>query len=182
MADWSKAGLITKNVAYPAGVALFMRGAAMMFNGNWEVPTMVDAKAKNQLKFDYGIMSFPALYGATTQHLGRLAHPGHSQQRQDAPQRRETQGRDDLYRLRQQAGRQHLGGRRSHSVVPATQASAAYKGLQPNTQYSATSAKDATLEPTAPIFGVGGPVYDAIGVNFTPVLLGQLRPIRALPS
>ena len=67
MADWTKDGLLTKNTAYPAGVALFTAGrTAMMFNGNWEVPTMVDAKAKGSIKFDYGIMSFPASSAATT--------------------------------------------------------------------------------------------------------------------
>ena len=40
-------------------------------------------------------------------------------------------------------------------------------------QYSVVAAKNAKLEPNVPIFGVGGPVYDAVGVNFTPVLLGQ---------
>lgn len=63
MADWAKEGLIPKNTQYPANVALFTAGrTAIMANGNWEVPTMVDAKTKGTLKFDYGVVSFPKLY------------------------------------------------------------------------------------------------------------------------
>ncbi|UQN08344.1 extracellular solute-binding protein [Deinococcus sp. QL22] len=174
MADWSKDGLITKNVTYPAGVALFTAGrAAMMLNGNWEVPTMVDAKAKNQLKFDYGIMSFPALYGTNPStwadsHL--LAIPNNAKTVM-TPEKLKAVMTFIAY-VNKQGGNTWAGGGHIPSYLP-TQASAAYKGMQPNTQYSATSAKAARLEPTNAIFGVGGPVYDAVGVNFTPVLLGQ---------
>ncbi|MFB9991057.1 extracellular solute-binding protein [Deinococcus oregonensis] len=174
MADWSKEGLITKNVTYPAGVALFTAGrAAMMFNGNWEVPTMVDAKTKSQLKFDYGIMSFPALYGSnasTWADSHMLAIPSNAKTPL-SPEKLKAVMTFIAY-VNKQGGNTWAGGGHIPAYLP-TQASGAYKGMQPNTQYSATSAKDARLEPTNPIFGVGGPVYDAIGVNFTPVLLGQ---------
>lgn len=71
------------------------------------------------------------------------------------------------------------GGGHIPAYLP-TQGSTSFKALQPVAQYSAVSAKDATLEPTLPIFGVGGPVYDAIGNNFTPVLLGQLTVDQAI--
>ena len=75
--------------------------------------------------------------------------------------------------VNKQGGLGWAGGGHIPSYLP-TQNSAAFKAMQPNVQYSALSAKDATLEPNVPIFGVGGPVYDAVGNNFTPVLLGQL--------
>ena len=174
MADWSSQGLITKNVTYPAGVALFTAGrAATMLNGNWEVPTMVDAKAKSQLKFDYGIVSFPALYGgnaSTWADSHTLAIPANAKTPMSAEKLRAVM--TFIGYVNKQGGVTWAGGGHIPAYLP-TQASAAYRGLQPNTQYSATSAKDARLEPSAPIFGVGGPVYDAIGVNLTPVLLGQ---------
>ena len=174
MADWTSQGLLTKNVTYPAGVALFTAGrSAMMMNGNWEVPTMVDAKAKGQVKFDYGIMSFPALYGgnnATWADSHELAIPNNSKNPMGADKLKAVM--TFIGYVNKQGGQTWAGGGHIPSYLP-TQNSAAFKALQPNVQYSAGSAKDARLEPNVPIFGVGGPVYDAVGVNFGPVLLGQ---------
>ena len=174
MADWTKAGLLTKNTAYPAGVALFSAGrTAMMFNGNWEVPTMVDAKAKGSLKFDYAIMPFPKV-GANNEtwadsHNFAIPNNTKSPISQDKLKAVMT----FIGYAEKQGGLGWAGGGHIPSYLP-TQNSAAFKALQPNIQYSVMSAKDATLEPNVPIFGVGGPVYDAVGNNFTPVLLGQL--------
>lgn len=174
IADWTKAGLISKNTTYPAGVALFTAGrSAMMLNGNWEVPTMVDAKAKGQLKFDYGVTSFPGLYGgkaSTWADSHELAIPNNAKT-PISPEKLKAVMTFIAY-VNKQGGQTWAGGGHIPSYLP-TQESAAYKAMQPNVQYSATSAKDATLEPNVPIFGVGGPVYDAVGNNFTPVLLGQ---------
>ena len=177
MADWNKQGLITKNVMYPASVALFTAGrAAMMFNGNWEVPTMVDSKAKGTLKFDYGIMPFPALYGnnaSTWADSHELAIPNNSKNPISADKLKAVM--TFIGYVNKQGGMAWAGGGHIPAYLP-TQTSAAFKGLQPNIQYSVVAAKDARLEPNVPIFGVGGPVYDAVGVNFTPVLLGQATP------
>ncbi len=174
MADWTKNGLLTKNTAYPAGVALFTAGrTAMMFNGNWEVPTMVDAKAKGSIKFDYGIMSFPKLgnNNQTWADSHMLALPNNTKSPISADKLKAVM--TFIGYVNKQGGLGWAGGGHIPSYLP-TQSSAAYKAMQPNVQYSAVSAKDATLEPNVPIFGVGGPVYDAVGNNFTPVLLGQL--------
>ncbi|MFC4456537.1 extracellular solute-binding protein [Deinococcus sonorensis] len=174
IADWTNQGLLTKNVTYPAGVALFTAGrAALMFNGNWEVPTMVDAKAKNQLKFDYGIMSFPSLYGGNTSTWAdshELAIPNNSKNPISPAKLKAVM--TFIGYVNKQGGSAWAGGGHIPAYLP-TQQSSAYKSMQPNGEYSATSAKNARLEPNVPIFGVGGPVYDAVGVNFTPVLLGQ---------
>ena len=174
MADWTKDGLITKNVTYPAAVALFTAGrAAMMMNGNWEVPTMVDAKAKGQVKFDYGIMSFPSLYSgnaSTWADSHELAIPSNAKNPIGADKLKAVM--TFIGYVNKQGGQTWAGGGHIPSYMP-TQNSAALKAMQPNVQYSVTSAKNARLEPNVPIFGVGGPVYDAVGVNFGPVLLGQ---------
>ncbi|MFC3831462.1 MULTISPECIES: extracellular solute-binding protein [Deinococcus] len=174
MADWTKAGYLTKNTAYPAAVALFTAGrTAMMFNGNWEVPTMVDAKAKGTIKFDYGIMAFPKLAGAsqTWADSHTLAIPNNTKTPMSAEKLKAVM--TFIGYVNKQGGMGWAGGGHIPSYLP-TQSSAAFKALQPVAQYSAVAAKNATLEPNVPIFGVGGPVYDAVGNNFTPVLLGQL--------
>ncbi|GGR18851.1 extracellular solute-binding protein [Deinococcus ruber] len=181
IADWTKQGLLTKNVTYPASVALFSAGrTAMMFNGNWEVPTMVDAKAKGTLKFDYGIMAFPALYGgkaSTWADSHELAIPNNTKTPISADKLKAVM--TFVSYVQKQGGMTWAGGGHIPSYLP-TQTSAAFKALQPNVQYSATAAKDATLEPNVPIFGVGGPVYDAVGNYFTPVLLGQLTSAQGI--
>lgn len=174
MSDWAKNGLITKNVTYPAGVALFTAGrSALMMNGNWEVPTMVDAKAKGSIKFDYGIMPFPSLYGGNTSTWAdshELAIPNNTKNPISAAKLKAVM--TFIGYVNKQGGMDWAGGGHVPSYLP-TQTSAAFKALQPNVQYSVVAAKNAKLEPNVPIFGVGGPVYDAVGVNFTPVLLGQ---------
>ncbi|HEY2423866.1 MAG TPA: extracellular solute-binding protein, partial [Chthoniobacterales bacterium] len=63
MADWSKEGLIPKNVGYASMVALFTAARSdFMINGNWEVPTLVDLKKSGKLPFDYGVVAFPKLF------------------------------------------------------------------------------------------------------------------------
>ena len=71
------------------------------------------------------------------------------------------------------------GGGHIPAYLP-TQNSADFKNLQPNVEYSATSAADAVYEPTVKIFGVGGPVYDAAGNSFLPALLGQSPVAQAI--
>lgn len=174
IADWTKEGLVTKNTAYPANVALFTAGrTAIMANGNWEVPTMVDAKSKGTLKFDYGVASFPKLYAnqKTWADSHMLAIPANSKGQLSPEKLRAVM--TFIGYVQKQGGLTWAGGGHIPAYLP-TQTSAGFKSLQPNVQYSAASARNATLEPTLPVFGVGGPVYDAVGNNFTPVVLGQL--------
>ena len=50
VADWVKDGYNPSYTDYPATVALFTSGdAAMMINGVWEVPTMVDLAKQGKL-------------------------------------------------------------------------------------------------------------------------------------
>jgi hypothetical protein len=46
--------------------------------------------------------------------------------------------------------------------------------LVPVNQYSAQAAKDVTLAPVNPVFGVGAPAYNLVANYLTPVLLGQI--------
>ena len=63
LVELAEKGLLTKNTAYSAMVALFSSGrSAFMINGNWEVPTLVDLQKQGKLPFEYGIVAFPKLF------------------------------------------------------------------------------------------------------------------------
>ena len=62
LGEWTEAGLQSTYTDYPATVALFTSGrAAMMINGVWEVPTMTDLAAQEQL-FDWGAVELPVVF------------------------------------------------------------------------------------------------------------------------
>ena len=179
MADWSKDGLLAKNTTYPASVALFTSGrAAFMFNGNWEVPTMVDLKKAGKL-FDFGVTSFPKLYAnqSTWADSHTLAIPNNDKNPMTAEKLAAVL--KFVAYVNKTGGLGWAGGGHIPSYVP-TQKSNNFKNMQPNVEYSATSAKDAVYEPTVKIFGVGGPVYDAAGNNFLPALMGQATVDQAI--
>lgn len=180
MVDWTKDGLIAKNTTYPASIALFTSGrAAFMFNGNWEVPTVVDLKKSGKLPFDYGVMSFPKLYAnqSTWADSHTLAIPNNTKTPM-SPEKLAAVLKFVAY-VNKTGGLGWAGGGHIPSYLP-TQNSADFKNLQPNVEYSATSAADAVYEPTVKIFGVGGPVYDAAGNTFLPALLGQSTVAQAI--
>ena len=179
MADWSKDGLLAKNTTYPASVALFTSGrAAFMFNGNWEVPTMVDLKKAGKL-FDFGVASFPKLFNNqnTWADSHTLAIPNNAKTPMSAEKLAAVL--KFVAYVNKTGGLGWAGGGHIPSYLP-TQKSGDFKNMQPNVEYSATSAKDAVYEPTVKMFGVGGPVYDAAGNNFLPALMGQATVEQAI--
>ena len=179
MVGWSKNGLMAKNTTYPASVALFTSGrAAFMFNGNWEVPTMVDLKKSGKL-FDFGVASFPKLYAnqSTWADSHTLAIPNNSKTPM-TPEKLAAVLKFVAY-VNTTGGLGWAGGGHIPSYLP-TQKSGDFKSMEPNVEYSATSASDAVYEPTVRMFGVGGPVYDAAGNTFLPALLGQVTVDQAI--
>jgi multiple sugar transport system substrate-binding protein len=179
MVDWSSQGLIAKNTTYPAANALFTAGrAAMLFNGNWEVPTMVDLNKAGKL-FDFGVASFPKLYGSpsTWADSHTLAIPNNAKNPISAEKLAAVL--KFVAYVNTKGGLGWAGGGHVPSYLPL-QNSSNYKTLQPNVEYSASSAANAVYEPTLKIFGVGGPVYDAAGNNFLPALLGQATVVKAI--
>lgn len=180
MVDWTNKGYMPKNTTYPASIALFTSGrAALMFNGNWEVPTMVDLKKNNKLPFDYGVMSFPKLFA--NQHTWADSHTLAIPNNTKTPMSAEKLAAvlKFVAYVNKTGGLTWAGGGHIPAYLP-TQNSAEFKALQPNAEYSATSAADATYEPTLKMFGVGGPVYDAVGNSFLPALLGQTGVAQAI--
>jgi multiple sugar transport system substrate-binding protein len=173
MADWTKDGLIPASAAYPAGVSLFTTGkAAFMFNGNWEVPTMVDLKKSGKLPFDYGIMAFPKLYqtSATFADSHTLAIPANAKN-PISPEK--LKGVLTFIAYVEKHADVWAGGGHLPAYLPVLNGPT-LASLSPVNQYAAAAAKQVTFEPPSPVFGVGGPVYTAVTNFLTPALTGQL--------
>ena len=173
LVDMAEAGLITKNTAYPAMVALFSSGrTAFMINGNWEVPTLVDLQKNGKLPFDYGIVAFPKLFD-NPDTWGDAHTAGDSKQCQNSANPGKSRRRPEVYRLCRQAT--GLGGRRPHPGLSAASGKRRITSkCQPNNQYSADAAAHVVLEPVLPIFGVGSPTFGAVANFLIPTINGQL--------
>ncbi|MBV9491342.1 MAG: extracellular solute-binding protein [Verrucomicrobia bacterium] len=172
MADWAKEGLIPKNTSYPSMVALFTAGrTGFMFNGNWEVPTLVDLQKAGKLPFEYGIVAFPKLYENrdTWADSHQLAIPNNAKT-PAAPEKVQAALKFIAYVVKQQTW---AGGGHIPAYLPV-QESEAYKQMAPNNEYSPQAAQDVSFEPSLPIFGVGGPTFNAISNFLVPAVDGQL--------
>jgi multiple sugar transport system substrate-binding protein len=172
ISDLAEAGLITKNTAYPAMVALFSSGrSAFMINGNWEVPTLVDLQKQGKLPFEYGIVPFPKLFDNpdTWADSHQLAIPNNAKT-PPSPEKVAAALKFIAYVVKQPAW---AGGGHIAAYLPL-QESDVYKQMSPNNQYSAEAAEHVFLEPPLPIFGVGSPSFDAISNFFIPVVNGQM--------
>ena len=173
MVDWTKQGLLAKNSTYPAMVALFTAGrAAFMMNGNWEAPTLVDLKAAGKLKFDFGMMAFPKLFvnNDTWADSHVLAIPTNTK-KPLAPEKLSAVLKFMGY-IEKTGGLTWAGGGHVPAYVP-TRNLPDFKSLSPNNQYSDKAASQIKLDPILTYFGVGNSVYDSVGNNLTPALLGQ---------
>lgn len=173
MVDWTNEGLVTKNAQYPAAVALFSSGkAAFMFNGDWEVPTMVDLQKKGQLPFKYGVMPIPQWYSNqdTWADSHNLAIPNNTKNPESAQMRADVM---TLIAFIEKHAIIWAGGGHIPAYLPVLD-SAEMKNLVPNNEYSVQAAKDVFFGPISPVFGVGNPAYDDVGNFLTPALLGQL--------
>ncbi len=177
--DWAKNGLIPANVDYPGAVALFTTGkAALMFNGNWEVPTVVDMKKKGTLPFNYGLMAFPKLYNtqATWADSHNIAIPNNEKSPITPAMLRTVL---TWVAFVEKHAVEWAGGGHLPAYLPVLNGPELRK-LSPVNQYSAQAAKDVTLEPISTVFGVGAPAYSLVGNYLTPVLLGQISPSDAV--
>jgi multiple sugar transport system substrate-binding protein len=171
--DWAKNGLIPANVDYPGAIALFTTGkAAFMVNGNWEVPTMVDMQKKGTLPFSYGLMAFPKLYGtqATWADSHNISIPNNAKN-PISPAMLKTVLTWVAYVEKNATA--WAGGGHLPAYLPVLNGPDLAK-LSPVNQYSAQAAKDVTMEPVTPVFGVGAPSMNFVANFLTPVLLGQI--------
>jgi multiple sugar transport system substrate-binding protein len=178
IADWMKEGYTPKNTTYPSSVALFSAGRAVfMINGNWEVPTLVDLEKSKKLTFEYGVQAFPKLFNTadTWADSHQLAIPN-NQKNPASPEKVAAALKFIAYVVKQEtwAGGGHI------PTYLAVQQSDAYKQMVPNNEYSADAAKQVSLEPALPIFGVGGPTFAPISSFLVPAWNGQIPADQAI--
>jgi len=178
MANWTKEGYIPKNTTYASAVALFSAGRSVfMINGNWEVPTLVDLEKSKKLTFEYGIQAFPKLAGNsdTWADSHQLAIPN-NQKNPPTPEKVAAALKFIAYVVKQQTW---AGGGHIPAYLPLQQ-SDSYKQMVPNNEYSADAAKQVTLEPPLPIFGVASPSFSAISNFLLPAWNNQIPPDQAI--
>ncbi|MBM3606091.1 MAG: ABC transporter substrate-binding protein, partial [Alphaproteobacteria bacterium] len=172
LTDWRSAGLIPEQAAYPASVALFSGGRAVLhINGVWEVPTFKDAAEAGTLGFDWFANEVPQLLDqpATWADSHALAIPNNPNM---DPETRA-------------AAMTAIGWMQEHSMawadaghIPAyvaTVESAEYQQLQPNATYASLT-EHAAFDPRSPIAGVASPLYDAINNLVAPAVHGFMEP------
>lgn len=170
--ELAEKGLLTKNTAYSAMVALFSSGrSAFMINGNWEVPTLVDLQKQGKLPFEYGIVAFPKLFENpdTWGDSHQLAIPNNAKT-PPSPEKVAAALKFIAYVVKQPAW---AGGGHIPTYLPL-QESDVYKQMSPNNQYSAAAAEHVVLDPALPIFGVGSPSFGAVSNFLVPAVNGQM--------
>jgi multiple sugar transport system substrate-binding protein len=178
LADWMKNGYTPKATNYPSSVALFSAGRAVfMINGNWEVPTLVDLAKNKKLTFDYGVMAFPKLFDndETWADSHQLAIPN-NQKNPASPEKVAAALKFIAYVVRQATW---AGGGHIPAYLPVQQGEE-YKQMVPNNEYSAQAAKQVSLEPALPMFGVGGPTFAPISNFLVPAWNDQIPVDQAI--
>ncbi len=180
IANWSAQGWLPKATEYPASVALFTSGKAPLFlNGVWEVPTMVDLAAKNQLGFEWGAIQMPALLGhkATWADSHAFAIPNNVG-KEISPEK--LKAVLTVIAWMNQNSLAWASAGHIPAYVPVTQ-TAEFKAMEPNATY-APLAETAVFDPQSVIAGVASPVYEATGNYLVPAVNGEMDPAEAIES
>ncbi|WP_407660388.1 extracellular solute-binding protein [Kaistia algarum] len=170
-ADWVKNGATPKNTDYPSTVALFTNGdAAMMINGVWEVPTMVDLQKQGKL-FNWGAVELPVFFDhpCTYSDSHTFAIPNNVGKAQ-TPEKHAAV----LEVIKWMEDHALFWATAGH--IPANKAvtdSAEYKALQPQATYAPLTA-NMIYDPTSKFAGVASPLFDAAGNSLTPAINGEI--------
>ena len=177
--SWTKDGLQSTYTDYPATVALFTSGeAAMMINGVWEVPTMVDLKKQGKL-FEWGAVELPVLFdhASTYADSHTFAIPLNKGKEMTAEKHAAVlevmswMDKNSLF----WATAGHIP-----AYGPVTQ-SAEYKAMEPNATYSPLTA-NMIFDPKSPKAGVAGPMFDVMSTYFVPTLNNEMEPAEAVEN
>lgn len=176
MNKWVKNGWTQSQTEYPASIAQFTSGkAAMMINGVWEVPTMVDLAKQGKL-FDWGAVMVPTLYAhpATWADSHSFAIPNRQGNPETPAKRKEVL--DTIHWFNEHSLFWATGGH-----LPAfkpVRDSNDFKQMKPNADYAALAAT-AVFDPVSTLAGVASPVYDAAGNYIMPAMNGDMAPADA---
>lgn len=173
--EWTNEGYQSTYTDYPATVALFTSGeAAMMINGVWEVPTMIDNEAAGDL-FGWGAVELPVIFDrpATYSDSHVFAIPNGN----------------DMSDAERAAVLEVMSWMSKNSLfwataghIPANSnitAMADYQEMEPNATYSSLTA-NMIYDPKTPMAGVAGPIFDVMSTYFVPTLNGEMEPSEAV--
>ena len=173
--DWTNKEFQSKYTDYPATVALFTSGeAAMMINGVWEVPTMIDLHKDGKL-FEWGAVELPLIFDKpanySDSHIFAIpANTNLSKEKRSAV----------LKTIKWFSENSLFWATAGHipAYQPVTQ-STEYKEMQPNSTYSSATT-NLIYDPKSPLAGVAGPIFDIMSTYFVPTLNGELDPAEAV--
>lgn len=177
MIGWIDQGYVLPNVDYVSNIALFTNGqAAMMINGVWEVPTMVDLQGQDQL-FQWGAVPLPTWFEqpANWADAHTFAIPN-SPVRPLSPEKRQAVLEIIAWFVKN--GLTWAGGGHIPAYKPVTE-SPEYQAMEPNASY-VSLADHMVFDPKSPLAGVASPIFDAVQNYFEPALNGQLDAESAL--
>ncbi|MBD9527781.1 extracellular solute-binding protein [Paracoccus sp. PAR01] len=172
MTKWAENGWQPEQALYEASVALFTSGkSAFFFNGAWEVPTMVDLSAKNELGFEWGVAEIPTLL---EKHTNWADSHGWA-----VP----IQGKAEMAPEKREAVMKLIGWMEKHSLdwaaaghIPAYKpvaTSPEFAAMKPNSNYAGLADR-ATYDPRSPVAGVASPTYDAAVNIIAPAIHGYM--------
>ncbi len=174
---WTKDGLQSTYTDYPATVALFTSGeAAMMINGVWEVPTMVDLHKQGKL-FEWGAVELPVLFdhASTYADSHAFAIPANKGKEMTAEKRAAVL---EVISWLSKNSLNWASAGHIPAYGPVT-ASAEYKAMEPNATYSPLTA-NMIFDPKTPLAGVAGPIFDIMSTYFVPTLNNEMEPAKAV--
>jgi multiple sugar transport system substrate-binding protein len=177
LADWVTNGYSAPYTDYPGTVAAFTSGqAAMMINGVWEVPTMMDLSAQNKL-FNWGAVELPVFFNhpCTYSDSHAFAIPNNAGKPQDPEKHAAV-----LEVISWIVKKGIFWATAGH--IPALKAvtdSADYQAMQPNATYAVLT-KNMVYDPQSKFAGVASPMFDAAGNAFTAAVNGEAEPADAV--
>lgn len=173
--EWTNEGLQSTYTDYPATVALFTSGeAAMMINGVWEVPTMIDMAAEGKL-FEWGAVELPVIFDQpatySDSHVFAIPEGNDMSDEKRAAVLEVMSWISNNSLFWATAG--HIP---ANSNVTATDE---YQAMEPNATYSSLT-ENMIYDPKSPMAGVAGPIFDVMSTYFVPTLNGEMEPSEAV--
>jgi multiple sugar transport system substrate-binding protein len=177
ISDWVANEYNPSYTDYPSTVALFTSGeAAMMINGVWEVPTMVDLEKQGKL-FNWGAIELPVLFDrpCTYSDSHAFAIPNNTG-KEVTPEKHAAV----LEVIKWMSEHSLFWATAGH--IPANAAvteTAEYKAMQPQATYAKLTA-NSVFDPKSVNAGVASPLFDAAGNAFTAAINGETTPADAV--
>jgi multiple sugar transport system substrate-binding protein len=171
IADWVKDGYAPEYTDYPSTVALFTSGeSAIMINGVWEVPTMVDLEKQGKL-FNWGAIELPVMFNHACTYADSHTFAIPNNVGKPATPEKHAAVLDVIKWMSEHSLFWATAGH-----IPANKSvtdSAEYKAMQPQATYAKLTANQ-VFDPKSPNAGVASPLFDIAGNAFTAALNNEI--------